>query len=155
MFGVAPDHTELSPLWPVMSLRTRIIALRDLPPGTGVSYGTHLQTCAPTRVATLPLGYADGYTRRMSGRAQVLCGGRRCSVLGPITMDMTMVDVTAVPGVQLGDEVVILGSQRGADGATELITVNELAEWAGTIPWEICCTVSKRVPRVYVGEVRP
>ena len=91
----------------------------------------------------------------MSGRAQVLCGGRRCSVLGPITMDMTMVDVTAVPGVQLGDEVVILGSQRGADGATELITVNELAEWAGTIPWEICCTVSKRVPRVYVGEVRP
>jgi len=158
MFGVAPDYTELSPLWPVMSLRTRIIALRELPRGAGVSYGTALQTCAPTRVATLPLGYADGYTRRMSGRAQVLCGGQRCAVLGPITMDMTMIDVTAVPGVQLGDEVVILGSQRvpgGASGEGGLITLNELADWAGTIPWEICCTVSKRVPRVYVGEVRP
>ena len=81
--------------------------------------------------------------------------GQRCAVLGPITMDMTMIDVTAVPGVQLGDEVVILGSQRGPSGATGLITLNELAAWADTIPWEVCCTVSKRVPRVYIGEVRP
>jgi alanine racemase len=138
-----------------MALKTRVIALRDLPAGTGVSYGSRLRTCAPTRVATLPLGYADGYTRRMSGRAHVLCGGRRCAVLGPITMDMTMVDVTAVPSCQLGDEVVVLGSQRAADGTVESITLNDLAQWADTIAWEICCTVSKRVPRVYVGEVRP
>lgn len=155
MFGVAPDHTELSPLWPVMSLRTRIIALREVPPGTGISYGSSMRTCAPMRVATLPLGYADGYTRRMSGRAQVLCGGRRCAVLGPITMDMTMIDVTAVPVAALGDDVVVLGSQRAPGGEAETITLSELAQWAGTIPWEVCCTISKRVPRVYVGEVRP
>jgi alanine racemase len=159
MFGIAPDHTALSPLWPVMSLKTRIVALREVPAGTGVSYGRMTRTTTATRVATLPLGYADGYTRRMSQRAEVLCGGRRCAVLGPITMDMTMIDVTAVPAVKIGDEVVIIGSQRrpdaGADDPCETITVSDLARWADTIPWEVCCTISKRVPRVYIGEVRP
>ncbi len=158
LFGVAPDHTNLGTLWPVMSLKTRIVALREVPAGTSVSYGGSLRTIRPTKVATLPVGYADGYTRRMSGRAQVLCGGQRCQVLGPITMDMTLVDVTSVPGAQVGDEVVLLGSQplvSGSPGqAGAVLTLPELADWAGTIPWEVCCTISKRVPRVYTGEVR-
>lgn len=154
LFGVAPAHTPLSGLWPVMALKTRIVALREVPAGTGVSYGGVTCTTRRTRVATLPIGYADGYTRRMSSRAQVLCAGRRCPVLAPITMDMTMIDVTDVPEGQakLGDEVTLLGSQVGPDGEAQApITLAELADWADTIPWEICCAISKRVPRVYIG----
>ena len=155
LFGVAPAHTGLTSLWPVMTLKSRIIMLREVPAGTAVSYGATTRTRRRTRVATLPIGYADGYTRRMSAQAQVLCGGRRCKVLGPITMDMTMVDVTDVPDAQVGSEVVLIGRQEGADGAADRLTLDELAEWAGTIPWEVCCTISKRVPRIYVGDPRP
>ncbi|MFO0576011.1 MAG: alanine racemase [Polyangia bacterium] len=155
LFGVAPAHTGLTSLWPVMTLKSRIIMLREVPPGTAVSYGATTRTRRRTRVATLPIGYADGYTRRMSAQAQVLCGGRRCKVLGPITMDMTMVDVTDVPDAQVGSEVVLIGRQEGPDGAADRLTLDELAEWAGTIPWEVCCTISKRVPRIYVGDPRP
>ncbi len=159
LFGVAPPNTSLHGLWPVLSWKTRIVALRDVPDHTGVSYGgaTRTYTQGPTRIATLPVGYADGYTRRMSGQAEVLCAGRRCPVLGPITMDMSMVDVTAVPAAlsKIGDEVVLLGRQTGEDGvAQEPITLDEMAKWAGTIPWEACCSISKRVPRVYTGEIR-
>jgi alanine racemase len=159
LFGVAPSHTPLTGLWPVMTWKTRIIALREVPAATGVSYGgaTRTYTQGPTRIATLPVGYADGYTRRMSGQAQVLCAGRRCPVLGPITMDMTMVDVTAVPDdlAKLGEEVVLLGQQAGADQVSHApITLEEMAGWAGTIPWEVCCAISKRVPRIYLGDLR-
>lgn len=151
MYGVAPPHTTMSGLWPVLSLKTRIVALREVPAGTGISYGSRVRVGSRARIATLPIGYADGYTRRMSGQAQVLCGGRRCPVLGPITMDMCMVDVSSVPHVEVGDEVVLIGAQRGRDGQHDQpITLDEMAEWAGTIPYEICCAISKRVPRVYV-----
>jgi alanine racemase len=105
---------------------------------------------APTaaRIATVPIGYADGYTRRLTGKAEVLVGGRRCPVVGAITMDMTMVDVTAVDA-KPGDEVVLLGAQGDE---SQRIDADELAGWAGTISWEIFCGISKRVPRVYVGE---
>lgn len=157
LYGVAPSHTPLQGLWPVMSWKTRIVALREVPADTGVSYGGVTRMKRPSRIATLPVGYADGYTRRMSDRAQVLCAGRRCKVLGPITMDMTMVDVTDVPAelLEIGDQVVLLGAQTGSDGVAEPpITLDEMAGWAGTIPWEICCAISKRVPRVYVDEGR-
>jgi alanine racemase len=98
----------------------------------------------------VPIGYADGYTRRMTGKAQVLVGGRRCAVVGAITMDMCMVDVTDVAEAKLGDEVVLLGAQ-GSDPGTR-IDAYEVAAWAGTITWEVFCGISKRVPRVYVGE---
>ena len=94
----------------------------------------------------MPIGYADGYTRRMTGKAEVLVAGTRCPVVGAITMDMCMVDVSAV-GAKLGDEVVLLGAQGGGR-----ISADELAAWSGTISWEIFCGISKRVPRVYVGE---
>lgn len=154
LFGVAPAHTELSTLWPVMTLRTKIIALRELPSGETVSYGGRTRTTQPSLCATLPVGYADGYTRRMSDSAYVLCGGQRCKVLAPITMDMTMVDVTLVPHVKVGDDVVLLGAQPGPEGQHDRITLDELATWAGTIPWEVCTVVSKRVPRIYTGDGR-
>lgn len=155
LFGVAPPHTGISSLWPVMTLKSRIIMLREVPAGAAVSYGATTRTTRRTLVATLPIGYADGYTRKMSRDAQVLCAGRRCRVLGPITMDMTMIDVTDVPRAQIGDEVVLIGRQEGPDGAADRLTLEELAGWAGTIPWEVCCTISKRVPRIYVGDPRP
>ena len=141
-------------VWPVMTLRTKIIALRELPSGETVSYGGRTRTTRPSLCATLPVGYADGYTRRMSDSAYVLCGGQRCKVLAPITMDMTMVDVTLVPHVKVGDDVVLLGAQSGPEGQHDRITLDELATWAGTISWEVCTVVSKRVPRIYTGDGR-
>jgi alanine racemase len=134
-------------LRPVMRLRTRIVALRDVPAGAGVSYGAAFRASRSSRIATVPIGYADGYTRRLSGRAEVLVGGRRCPVAGNVTKDMTMIDVTEQPEARPGDEVVLLGQQGDA-----CISVDELAGWAGTIAYEIYCGVSKRVPRVYRSE---
>jgi alanine racemase len=136
-------------LLPAMALKSRIVALRDVPAGERVSYGGLWSATSPARIATVPIGYADGYTRRMTGKAEVLVGGRRCAVAGAITMDMSMIDVSApeLRGAKLGDEVVLLGAQAGAS-----IDADELADWAGTITWEIFCGISKRVPRVYVGE---
>jgi alanine racemase len=132
-----------------MSLKSRVVALRELPAGEAVSYGGLWRARVPSKIATVPIGYADGYTRRMTGKAEVLVGGRRCAVAGAITMDMCMVDVTGVDA-KLGDEVVLLGAQ-GPDPSAR-IGADELAAWAGTISWEIFCGISKRVPRVYVGE---
>jgi alanine racemase len=129
-------------LTPVLSLKSRIVALRELAVGDRVSYGGKFVAERPTRIATVPIGYADGYTRRMSGCAEVLVAGKRCKVVGAITMDMCMVDVTTVT-VALGDEVTLLGGDISAD---------DLASWSGTISWEILCGISKRVPRIYTGE---
>jgi alanine racemase len=138
-------HDGLLGLTSVMTLKSRVVALRELPPGTPVSYGGMFVAERPTRIATVPIGYADGYSRRMTGKAQVLVGGRRCPVAGAITMDMCMVEVT--PETRLGDEVVLLGAQGGAR-----IGAAEMASWAGTIEWEIFTSISKRVPRIYAGE---
>jgi alanine racemase len=146
LYGHAPAHAALAGLRPVLSLRSRIVSLRQVPAGTRISYAGLFTTARATTVATVPVGYADGYSRRLSGRAEVLVAGRRAAVLGAITMDMMMVDVTGL-SAQLGDEVVLLGAQ-----GQERISAEDLAAWSGTIPWEIFCGVSKRVPRVYVGE---
>ena len=132
---------------PVMRVVTRVLFVKDLPRGASVSYGRRFVTDRPTRVATLPLGYADGLPRAVSGKAQVLVNGRRCNVVGTVCMDLCMVDVTdlAEP-VESGDEVVIIG----AAGA-ERITAGEVAAWAGTIPYEILCGFSERVPRRHEG----
>jgi alanine racemase len=98
------------------------------------------------RVATLTAGYGDGYLRAGSNRARVLVGGRRCPVIGRITMDQMLADVTAVPAPKPGDEVVLIGAQ-----GQERITANELAQWFGTIPWEVLTNITYRVPRLYRG----
>ncbi len=145
LYGSAP-RVEFQPkLRAVMTWKTRISLLRTAPAGHGVSYGRTFKTTHPTRLATLAVGYADGYQRHLSNRgAHVLIGGSRCPVLGRVTMDQIIADVSAVPEVATGDEVVLLGRQ----GAEEILAA-ELAEKSGTIAWEIFTGVSRRVERVY------
>jgi alanine racemase len=146
LYGSAP-RVEFQPrLRAVMTWKTRITLLRTAPAGHGVSYGRTFRTAGPTRLATLAVGYADGYQRHLSNRgAEVLIGGRRCLVLGRVTMDQILADVTALPEVAVGDEAVLLGRQ----GAEEILAA-ELAEKSGTIAWEIFTGVGRRVERVYL-----
>ncbi|MBI5827803.1 MAG: alanine racemase [Deltaproteobacteria bacterium] len=132
-------------LKPVMSVRTRILSLKRAPAGFPVGYGRTFVTKRESVIATLPIGYADGFPRRLSGNADVLVRGARAPVVGTVCMDMAMCDVTDVPGAEVGDEVVVMGSQDG-----ESITAEEIAGKAGTISYEIFCGVSARVPRIYV-----
>jgi alanine racemase len=148
LYGLSPGKAAaIAGLRPVMTLRSRIVALRQLEADEAVSYGALYRTARASRIATVPIGYADGYTRRLTGKAEVLVRGRRCPVVGAITMDMSLVDVTALPEAALGDEVVLLGAQ-----GDERITADELAAHSGTISWEILSNIGKRVPRAYVGE---
>jgi len=135
-------------LRPVMSVRARIVQLREVPAGTPVSYGGRTVTRRRSRIAVVPVGYADGYAWRLTGRAEALVRGRRVPVAGSVTMDMTLLDVTDA-GAELGDEVVLLGRQGG-----EEITATELAAHAGTISWEILCHLGLRLPRRFVREGR-
>jgi alanine racemase len=129
---------------PVFSFRTRIGIVKRLPSGTTVSYGRTRTLSRATTVAVICAGYGDGIPRSASNKASVLIRGMRCPVLGRVTMDQTVVDVTDVEGAACGDEVVMVGRQ----GADE-ISIGEFSHWAGTIPWETLCSVTKRVPRVY------
>ena len=144
LYGYDPGfRAPRIPVSPVMTLATQVLVVRDLPKGVGVSYGGQFTTRRPTRVATIPVGYADGYPRAMSGRAEVLIHGRRAPVLGTICMDMCMVDVTDIPErVGPGDAAVLLGG----DGPHS-ISAYDLADWAGTIPYEILTGFSQRIPR--------
>jgi alanine racemase len=129
----------------VMRWRTEIARLKELPAGHGVGYGTTFRTTRPSRIATLPVGYADGYNRGHSNKGEVLIGGRRAPVAGRVSMDLVTVDVTDVPGCSAGDEAVLLGAQ-----GEEVITAEELAAKTDTISYEVFCSVSKRVPRLYI-----
>lgn len=147
LYGVMPKPLASSGvgLRPVLTWRSKIVALRSVQAGDSVSYGRQYVASKATEVATIPVGYADGYSRRLSGRAQVLVSGKRCPVLGTITMDMCMIDVSGM-NAKIGDEVILLGPQKG-----ESIHIEELAEWSDSIPWEVFCAISKRVPRMYGG----
>jgi alanine racemase len=146
LYGSAPIEEFQPRLRAVMTWKTRITLIRDLGAGRGVSYGRTFIAERPMRVATLAVGYGDGYQRHLSNRgAEVLIRGRRCPVLGRVTMDQIMVDVTALPEVQAGEEVVLLGAQGG-----EEILAAELAAKAGTIAWEIFTGVGRRVHRQYL-----
>ena len=152
LYGYAPTRALAArlPLRPALTLLTRIAALREVPRGQGVSYGHTFVAPQDLRVATLPLGYADGVSRALSNRGQVLVHGRRAPILGRVCMDMTLVDVTAMPGVAVGDEVVLIGRQ-----GTEAITADEMAAAAGTISYEILAGIGLRVPRAYSGAAAP
>lgn len=148
LYGLRPGQGLRSPraaeLRPVLEWKTRITFLKEVPAGTGLSYGHSFRTSRPTLVATLPVGYGDGLRRGLSSRIEVLVGGLRCPQVGIITMDQALVDVTALRGrVGLGDEVVLIGSQGGASIAAE-----ELAAALGTIHYEVVTGISRRVPRV-------
>ncbi|MBI5696899.1 MAG: alanine racemase [Nitrospirae bacterium] len=140
-----PHMREYLDLRPVMSVRTRVMHVKTLEAGRPVSYGRTYVTPSPTVIATLPIGYADGFNRRLSNRGEVLVGGMKCPVLGRVCMDLIMVDATAVTGVKSGDEAVVLGRQGDA-----VISAEDVAELLGTISYEVLCNVSARVPRVYI-----
>jgi len=146
LYGISPLPEFQRLLKPVMTWKTRIALIRDMPEGHGISYGRTFITPRPMRVATLSAGYADGYPRQASNRdAAMLVRGKRCPLLGRVTMDLMVVDVSDVPNAAVGDEVVLLGQQ-----GEEEISAAELAERASTIHWDIVTRVGSRVRRVYV-----
>uniref|UniRef100_A0A7C1RZD8 Alanine racemase n=1 Tax=candidate division WOR-3 bacterium TaxID=2052148 RepID=A0A7C1RZD8_UNCW3 len=134
-------------LKPVMSLRSRIVNLREFPAGTSISYERNYFTTRDSRIAVISAGYGDGYPHSLTNKGYCLLHGRKVPVVGNVSMDLTMLDVTDVPETKLGDVVTLLGS---ADG--KKICANELALLAGTIPYEIICRVSPRVPRIYLQD---
>ena len=145
LYGLRPSPSCPMPLSlePVCEVKTEVAAIRELPPGSGVSYGLRYVTRGPERLAVLPVGYRDGYLRALAGRAQVLVRGRRVPVVGTICMDQCLADVTSLPEVRVGDEVVLLGRQQD-----QCIDAEEMARWLGTIVYEIPGLFSERVPRV-------
>jgi len=146
LYGVYPkeDFRRTLELKPVMNLKTRIVHLKDTPPGRSISYGRTYITQENTRIATIPIGYADGYGRILSNKAKALLGGRHVRVVGMVTMDQTILDVGNVKDVNIGDEVVLIGKQGDAE-----IPIEKIAKLAGTIPYEILAAITDRVPRVY------
>lgn len=146
LYGISPLPDFQGLLQPAMTLKSRVALVRDLPAGSTVSYGRTFTASSALRVATVGAGYADGYPRALSGAgASVLVRGMRCAVLGRVTMDMTIVDVSKLPAVRPGDEVVLIGRQ-----GSEEILASELAEKARTIPWDIFTGIGMRVRRVYL-----
>jgi alanine racemase len=159
MYGIVPDGLTVAErhaataagLRPILSLRARPIRVTELPPGSGVSYGPSFVTARASRIATLPLGYADGLPRCLSNRAQVLVRGRRVPAVGTVAMDAVMVDVTDVAGppVTVDDEFTLIGRQ-----GREAIDATEVARWGNTISYEIVTAMSGRLPRVYYAAAR-
>jgi len=150
LYGVYPqeDLKEKVQLIPVMSVKSRIIYVLTVPKGRGISYGHTFKAKEDTTVAILPIGYSNGFMRCLSNKAFVLVGGLRCPVVGRVTMDQVIVDITAVTLSgnipKIGDEAVILGTQKG-----ESICADDLAQWADTISYEILCSLGSRLPRIY------
>jgi len=147
IYGLAPSEEcrpYCPPLHPAFALKTRVVQVKRVPAGTGISYGLTYHTKHETGIATLPIGYADGWRRGLSGKARVLINGESFPVVGTICMDQCMVEVGDAP-VKVGDEVVLIGKQGNAE-----ITVDEVAAHLGTINYEVVCQISSRVPRIYV-----
>lgn len=144
LYGAEPLDASSPRLEPVMSWRTAIRRLKELPPGHAIGYGTTFRTTRASRIATLPIGYADGYRRGLSNRGEVLVRGQRAPIVGRVSMDLTTIDVTEIPDATLDDEVILLGRQ----GLHE-IAAEELARKLDTISYEVFCGVGARVPRVY------
>ena len=144
--GGADPGTDFKP---VLTWKSRVARVRRMPEGKSVSYGRSFTTERDTVVGVIPVGYGHGYPYRLSGRGEMLIGGARVPVIGRVTMDMTMVDLTDLPEVPpLGEEVVLIGRQKGAFGNSE-ISIHDLAAWSDTIDYDIICGLSKRVPRTY------
>jgi alanine racemase len=133
------------PLRPVLTWKTRVIALRDIPSGTPVGYNQRWQAARPTRLAVIPVGYGDGFSRHLSPGGQVILHDRYAPIVGNVSMDLTMIDVTDIPQAAIGDEVLLIGRSPHCR-----VGADDHARLAGTIVYEILCGLSPRVPRVYV-----
>jgi len=148
LYGIVPPPLASTiPLTPVMSLTSRVVAVKGIRPGEGVGYGLRFQADKPVTTAVIPAGYADGIDLRVSGRCHVLIRGRRVPIVGAVSMDMMMVDVTGLEDVAPGDEVVIIGRQ-GSE-SWQQIDAREMAAAIGTIPYEIVCRIGSRIERQY------
>jgi len=134
------------PVHPVLSWNMRIFSLRDVGAGQAIGYSGAYVTRAPARIAALPVGYADGLSRHLSSRGRVIVQDQYAPIVGNVSMDITLVDITGIPGAEIGTEVVILGQSEHCS-----VTATDHAQLAGTIPYEILCNISKRVPRNYIG----
>jgi alanine racemase len=146
LYGVYPSSAMASQitLKPVLVWKTKILQLKKVPADASISYGQTFVTKRESLIATLPVGYADGYQRLLSNRGEVLVGGQRAPVVGRVCMDLTMIDVTDIRNIKQGDEVVLLGRQ-----GTAQISADEIAAWANTISYEILTSISARVPRIH------
>ena len=148
LYGIVPPPLASTiPLIPVMSLSSRVVAVKGVRPGEGVGYGSRYNSGKPGKIAVVPAGYADGLDLRLEGRGHVLVRGRRVPIVGAVSMDMLTVDVTGLDDVEPGDEVVIIGRQ-GTE-SWQQIDVREMAAAIGTIPWEIVCRLGSRIERHY------
>lgn len=147
LYGMLPDPccADILPLRPAMQLKSSVSMVKTLPENRFVSYGRQWSSPSPAAVATVPIGYADGYHRSLSNKGLMLVHGRRARVIGRVCMDQLMLDVTGIPGVAAGDEVTIIGT----DGE-ETLPVETMAEAAGSFNYEIVCLIGKRVPRLYL-----
>jgi alanine racemase len=148
LYGIypSPEMLKEATLKPALSWKTKILQLKKVPKGSSISYEQTFVTRRESFIATLPVGYADGYKRLLSNRGAVLVRGQRAPIAGLVTMDLTMVDVTGIRGVQQGDEVVLLGKQ-----GEYTISADEMAQWADSISYEILTSISTRVPRIFEG----
>jgi alanine racemase len=148
LYGALPsaDFQGRLDVRPVMRLKSKVAMLKWVEPGTSVSYARRFVAGEKTLVASVPVGYADGYSRGLTNRGEAIVRGKRARVIGTVCMDWIMLDVSSIPGIAVGDDVTLLGCDREGN----CIHAEELAEKAGTIPYEIFCGISKRVPRVYI-----
>ena len=147
LYGSYPSEEVKRPLdlRQTMGFKTKIVYIKEVPEGTSISYGKTFITKRKSKIATLPVGYADGFNRLLSNNYHVLVKGKYAAVVGRICMDQTMLDVTDIEGVEVGDDVIIFGNQEG-----EKITAEEIAKKLNTIPYEVYCGISSRVPRIYI-----
>lgn len=150
IYGIYPSNEverDKIKLETAMEIKSHISYLKDVTPGTAISYGGTFVASKPMKVATIPVGYADGYPRQLSGKGWVLIHGQKAPILGRVCMDQFMVDVTDIPDTKSGDEVTLIGR----DG-NEVITAEEFGELSGRFSYEFICCISKRVPRVYIKD---
>ncbi|MGQ0557469.1 MAG: alanine racemase [Nitrospiraceae bacterium] len=145
-YHTLPSTVRPPDLKPVLALKTHIAQIRTIQPGETVSYNRTFTAKRLTRIAVLPIGYANGLSRRLSNRGAVLIRGQRAPIAGLVCMDMVMVDVTEIPGTAAGDETILIGRQ-----GNEEITASEIAKWTDTIPYEVLCAISPKIPRLYLS----
>lgn len=139
------EARELETFEPVLNFKSRVVFLKDVPSGTPLGYGAAFHTRRPSRIATVPVGYADGLSRALSNRGRAIARDRYAPIVGNISMDLTLLDVTDIPGVDVGDEVMLLGRSDHCS-----ITAVQTAQSLGTVPYEVLCSIGKRVPRLYI-----
>lgn len=149
MYGYYPSREvkqSMVQLEPILRLETKVVHIKCIDRGDSISYGRTFVAKEPMRIATLPIGYADGYSRKLSNKGWVLIDGQRANIVGTVCMDQIMVDVTHIPRVKIGDTAVLIGQQ-----GSETVSADVLAHLAGTISYEILTGIASRVPRIYIS----